>query len=127
MEPKEEKEIFTYTYSVPRQEEIKAIRQKYLPPEEDKMETLRRLDEGVERRAGVVALCVGILSALVLGVGMCCCMVWMGPWFIPGVLIGFLGILGVSLAYPVYRRVLARERARVASEILRLAEELLQQ
>ena len=35
---------FKYTYSAPQQEEIKRIREKYLPGEEDKMEQLRRLD-----------------------------------------------------------------------------------
>ena len=36
MEEKDKK--FTYTYSAGEQEEIKNIRQKYLPPEENKME-----------------------------------------------------------------------------------------
>lgn len=37
-------ETFTYTYSSKQQEEIRNIRSKYLPKEEDKMEQLRRLD-----------------------------------------------------------------------------------
>ena len=71
---------FEYTYSAPRQEEIRRIREKYLPPEEDKMELLRRLDNGVTQKATMVSLVVGIVSALVLGVGMCCCMVWNILW-----------------------------------------------
>ena len=35
---------FEYTYSAKQQEEVEAIRKKYLPKEEDKMETLRKLD-----------------------------------------------------------------------------------
>ena len=35
---------FHYTYSAKQQEEVQRIRKKYLPPEEDKMEQLRRLD-----------------------------------------------------------------------------------
>ena len=40
----ENKEIFTYTYSARQQEEVRRILQKYTPPQEDKMELLRRLD-----------------------------------------------------------------------------------
>ena len=36
-------ERFHYTYSAQQQEEIKNIRKKYMAPEEDKMEQLRRL------------------------------------------------------------------------------------
>ena len=41
----ENKEIFTYTYSARQQEEVRRILQKYTPPQEDKMELLRRLDK----------------------------------------------------------------------------------
>ena len=40
-------ETFEYTYSAKRQEEIEAIKNKYLPPKEDKMEQLRKLDTSV--------------------------------------------------------------------------------
>ena len=36
---------FEYTYSAQQQKEVEAIRQKYIPREEDKMEQLRRLQE----------------------------------------------------------------------------------
>lgn len=48
MEDDEKK--FTYTYSAAEQEEVKKIRQKYLRPEENKMEQLRKLDESVTKR-----------------------------------------------------------------------------
>ena len=38
-----ENNSFEYTYCAKHREEIEAIRKKYLPPEEDKMEQLRRL------------------------------------------------------------------------------------
>ena len=40
----QQKDGFRYTYSAKDQEEIRSIRQKYVPREEDKMERLRRLD-----------------------------------------------------------------------------------
>ena len=117
---------FAFTYSAKQQEEVKRIREKYVVSEEEnKLEQLRRLDAGVTRKGTTVSLIVGILSALILGVGMCCCMVWGGVWFVPGIVIGVVGIAGVALAYPLYNRITQKERARVAPEILRLTDELL--
>ena len=116
---------FEYTYSAPRQEEIRKIRQKYLPKEEDKIEQLRRLDESAARKGMTISLTVGTLGALVLGIGMCCCMVWGGVLFIPGIVIGLIGIFGVSIAYPLYARITEKERQKIAPEILRLTDELM--
>jgi len=72
-----------------------------------------------------VSLVTGTLSSLILGIGMCCCMVWGGWLFIPGIVIGTVGIVGVSSAYPMYTKVTKRERERIAPEILRLTDELM--
>ena len=58
----DKKEKFNYTYSAKEQEEIKAIRKKYIAPEEseDKMTQLRRLDSSVTQKASTVALIFGI-------------------------------------------------------------------
>lgn len=120
----ENKETFSYTYSAKQQEEIKKIREKYAPKEADKMEQLRRLDESVTRKGTVVSLIVGIVGALVLGVGMCCCMVWT-ELFILGIIVGVLGIGIVSAAYPLYNYVTKKEREKIAPEIIRLTDELM--
>ncbi|MBQ8893635.1 MAG: hypothetical protein IJ043_04420 [Clostridia bacterium] len=120
-----ENKPFNYTYSAEEQTEIQRIRQKYASQEADKMEQLRRLDRSVSEKATVFSLVLGILGALLLGGGMSCVMVVEGIWFIPGLLLGVLGLAVVSLAYPVYLRVLKKERERIAPEILRLSEELL--
>lgn len=120
----ENQESFEYTYSAPEQEEIRRIREKYIPREESKLEKLRRLDAGVAQKATVVSLIIGIIGALVLGGGMSMCMVWTDTLLIPGIIVGAAGIVGVSLAYPVYLRIAEKERKRIAPEILRLTEEL---
>ena len=124
----EKKETFTYTYSAKEQEEIKKIRDKYAPPtkEETPMEQLRRLDESATKGATVVSLIVGIVSALILGVGMCCTMLpdW-EQFFIPGIVIGVVGIAGVAAAYPIYSHMVRRRRAKLAPEIMRLSDELM--
>ena len=120
-----EKETFTYTYSAKEQEEIKNIRKKYVVPEEDKMEQLRRLDAGVTKKGTTVSLIVGIAGTLLLGIGMCCCMVWQNAWFIPGIVVGVIGIAVLAAAYPLYNRVTQKEREKIAPEIIRLTDELM--
>lgn len=117
---------FEYTYSAKQQAEIQHIRKKYLPKEEDKMEQLRRLDKSVTQKASTAALILGIIGALILGVGMCCTMVWKEQWFVPGIGIGIVGIAVVSVAYPLYTRITKKEREKIAPEILRLTNELMQ-
>lgn len=116
---------FQYTYSAREQAEIKQIRSKYIPKEENKMEQLQRLDASVTQKATMWAIIVGVIGALILGIGMCCCMVWAGAWFVPGIVIGVAGMGVVSIAYPLYCHVLQKERERVAPEILRLTDELM--
>lgn len=120
----QDNEKFTYTYSAKEQEEIGRIRKKYVA-EEDKMEQLRRLDAGVTEKANTVSIIIGIVGALIMGIGMCCAMVWQGVWFIPGIIIGLIGIAVLALAYPTYQKVLKKEREKIAPEIIRLTDELM--
>ena len=116
---------FQYTYSANEQEELKRIRSKYVPKEENKMDLLRRLDAQVYQKATIYAIIVGVIGALILGTGMSCCMVWGGAVFVLGIIVGIIGLAVVGLAYPLYNRTLKKERERIAPEILRLADELM--
>ena len=131
----QEKGGFTYTYSAKEQAELKRIRDKYTAPseEEDKMARLRRLDRGVTQKAQTVSLILGIVCALVLGLGMSLIMTDLAEILgvsghivmLVGVAVGVVGAILASLAYPIYHVVLKREKARIAPEILRLTDELL--
>ena len=126
-----ENNSFEYTYSAERQQEIEAIRKKYLPPEEDKMEQLRRLHSIPTQKAQAASIAIGVLGTLILGTGMSLCMTDLGAALghlamMIGILTGVLGLVMVALAYPVYNIVLRKERQRIAPEILRLSDELLQ-
>lgn len=133
MENREEKEKFQYTYSAKQQEEIKNIRKKYVAPEEDKMEQLRRLDRSVTQKASTVALSVGIIGALILGIGMSLVMSEfskvLGPYqdlaMVIGIFIGIIGLIPVCCAYPLYNRTIRKEREKIAPEIIRLTDELI--
>ncbi len=133
----EQNETFNYTYSTARQEEVEAIRKKYIedesPTDVDKMEQLRRLDYGVTKKATSISLVLGVISALIMGSGMSLVMTDMGEKIgmtvttLPGIVIGVVGMIGVICAYPLYQRIIIRERKKVAPQILKLTEELSQQ
>lgn len=124
---------FQYTYSAKEQAEIQRIRAKYAPPAEDKIARLRRLDAAVTKKATSAALIVGIVGALILGLGMSLAMSELGDilgayrdWsLIIGTGVGLIGIVPVCCAYPLYNRIVQKERARIAPEILRLTDDLL--
>ncbi len=129
----ENKEGFNYTYSAKEQAEIQKIRNKYSTPveHEDKMAQLRRLDASVYSKATTAALVIGIIGALIMGLGMSLVMTDIGAALgtvlamIIGISVGVIGIILVCLAYPIYNRTLKKEREKIAPEILRLTDELM--
>lgn len=125
MDNLEKKENFHFTYSAKEQEELKSIRQKYMPREEDKMQRIRDMDTHITNKAIKISIIIGVAGLLIMGIGMCCCMVWQGIWFIPGIIIGVVGMATIGMAYPVNQYVLKKEREKNAAEILRLTDELI--
>lgn len=129
------KDGFNYTYSAKEREEIKAIREKYFATEksEDKMAQLRRLDHAVTKKATRVSLVFGVIGALIFGFGMSLFMSELGVALglgesknmLVGIPVGIVGIILVCVAYPIYNRVMKKEREKIAPEIIRLTDELM--
>lgn len=117
------KETFEYTYSATKQEEIEAIRRKYLPAQEDKMETLRRLDRSAENAGTITAIGVGAAGALIFGTGMS--LVLVGKMFFIGIIVGILGMVFIAAALPLYKYVVKKQREKIAPQIMALSEELM--
>ena len=125
-----ENHSFEYTYSAQQQQEVEAIRQKYLPKEEDKMEQLRRLHAIPSQKAQAAALSAGVVGTLIMGTGMSLVMTEIGDLLgslaiVAGITVGIVGIVLAALAYPIYNRVLKKQRQKIAPEILQLSGELL--
>lgn len=117
--------VFEYTYSAKQQEEIEKIKNKYIPKEEDKMETLRKLDRSVEKPGTMAAIILGVIGSLILGTGMSFTMVWTETLMIPGIVIGMIGIFVMALALPIYKIITKKQREKIGPQILALTEELL--
>jgi uncharacterized membrane protein YccF (DUF307 family) len=125
-----ENNSFEYTYSARRQQEVEQIRKAYLPKEEDKMDRLRRLHAMPDRKAKAVSIAVGVIGALILGTGMSLCLTDLGAVLgsfamVLGITVGIVGMVLVAMAYPLYNRTVKKEREKIASEILKLTDELM--
>ena len=131
----QDKSGFTYTYSAKEQAELKRIREKYTEPteEEDKMARLRRLDASVTGTAQVIALAFGVIGTLILGFGMSLVMTELAEAIgisgdaamVIGIIVGIVGGILASLAYPIYNAIVKAKRKKLAPEIIRLTDELM--
>ena len=115
---------FTYNYSAPENKEVREIRKKYLPKAEGKLEELKRLDRNVQLAGTMESLIVGISGYLVFGVGLCLAMHIIGNSFALGVVADIVGVAAMIAAYPVYRHISGKTKARLVPRILQLTDEL---
>ena len=120
-----ENKPFTYNYSAARNKEVENIRRKYLPEEESKLETLKRLDYKVQSAGMIESLCIGIIGALVFGIGMCFFLeVFAGATWLTALFM-IVGTLLMIPAYPIYRRIARQTKEKLTPEILRLSEKIM--
>ena len=100
----------------------------YAPKDTSKVIALRKLDARAKLPATVFTYSFGIISALVLGVGMCLAMGQIGSGstgsFVLGIVIGIIGMIGMGVNYPIYKRILENGKKKYAFEIMELAKEI---
>ena len=98
----------------------------YAPKDDSKVIALRKLDARAKLPATAFTYSVGMISALIAGVGMCLSMNVIGNGssvsFVLGVIIGLVGLAGMGINYPVYKKMLARGKQKYAFEIMELAK-----
>ena len=102
----------------------------YAPKDTSKVVALRKLDAKAKLPATVFTYTFGILAALVTGVGMCLSMNVIGSGtttFVLGVIIGIVGLVGMGINYPIYKKMLARGKQKYAFEIMELAKAISEQ
>lgn len=119
---------FIYNYSAKENKEVQEIRSKYLPREESKLEELKRLDYTIQNSGMIESLCAGIGGVLIFGLGLCLAMQVIGSGvfsIVLGILLGIVGMIGMIIAYPVYRKMVQKAKAEYAPRILQLTDELM--
>lgn len=125
----EDKKKFTYTYSSAENNEIRMIREKYSRADKNdsKIEQLKKLDKSVYNTATAVSLIVGSIGLLIFGFGLSCVLTRNDGMFIMGIVIGVIGIIILSLAYPAYMITENIKRKKIAPTIIKLADEIMKQ
>ncbi len=107
------------------------IASEYAPKETRKVVALRKLDNKAKLPANVFAYTFGIVMSLVLGVGMCLSMEVIGDGstvcMVLGVIIGLVGIAGVSVNYPIYKKILENSKKKYSADILALANQIVEE
>ena len=102
------------------------IANEYSVKKESKVIALKKLDRKAKLPADIFVYTNGILMSLVLGIGMCFSMnvIGGGKFFVLGIVIGIIGIIGVTTNYFSYKKILAASKEKYAQDIIRLANEI---
>ena len=104
------------------------IASEYAPKQASKVVALKKLDNKAKIGANIFGFTFGIIMALVLGVGMCLSMKVIGDgstlWFALGIVIGVIGIIGVSVNYPIYKKILEKGKKKYGNDIIELAKQI---
>lgn len=105
-----------------------AIANEYAPKDTSKVVALKKLDRKAKSKANIFAYTFGIIMALVLGLGMCLSMQVVGDgsalMMTAGIVTGIIGMTGVCINYPIYRKLLDGGKKKYAFEIMQLAKEI---
>ena len=99
----------------------------YAPKRRGKVEALRKLDRRAKLPANIFAYTFGTLFTLVFGTGMCLAMKVIGSGTTVSVvagIIGVVGMIGVGVNYPIYKKLLDMGKKKYTYEIMQLAKEI---
>lgn len=104
------------------------IASEYAPKETRKAVALKKLDNRAKRPANIFAYAFGVVATLLLGVGMCLSMKIIGDgsalFTALGIVVGVIGIVGVSVNYPIYKKILENSKKKYSADIIALANEI---
>lgn len=104
------------------------IASEYAPKETRKVVALKKLDNRAKRPANVFAYSFGVVMALLLGVGMCLSMKVLGDgstlYTVLGIVVGVIGIVGVSVNYAIYKKLLENSKKKYSADIIALANQI---
>jgi len=122
------KNDFEFKYVAPTSEErkeIESIRSNYITQTKsmDKITYLRRLNSRVKNIPAIVSLIVGVLGALIFGLGMTMVLEW--SHVVWGVIVGAIGVIPMLISYPIYVRLINNLKSKYAEEIIKISDELL--
>ena len=100
------------------------IANEYSKKSESKVVALKKLDRKAKRPAEIFAYTNGTIMTLIFGLGMCLEMKVIGNSFVLGIVIGVIGMIGIGLNYPIYKKILNSYKEKYSYDIIKLAKEI---
>lgn len=105
-----------------------SIANEYAAKATSKVLSLKKLDAKAKRPSKIFTYTFGIVSALILGIGMCLSMQVIGSGSVAmtafGIVLGLVGIAGASVNYPLYKKILEKGKQKYAADVIALAKEI---
>ncbi len=119
---------FKFNYSAPtagERKQVESIRRIYAPQDETNSEKQRllHLNKKVHSLPTALSVIIGVVGLLILGLGMTAAMEWNS--LILGITIGVIGTAIMAIAYPIYRLLFKKLKAKYSGEILALCDSIL--
>ena len=100
------------------------IANEYSKKNESKVIALKKLDRKAKQPAEIFAFTHGIIMALIFGLGMCLSMKVIGNIPLFGIIIGIIGMIGLGMNYPIYKKILDKSKEKYSYDIIKLANEI---
>lgn len=104
------------------------IANEYSEKQTSKVKALKRLDAKAKNPANIFAYTFGLVCSLILGTGMSLAMGVIGSGSVfmvaTGIIVGCVGILGVSVNYYLFKKILEKNKKKYANDILELAKQI---
>lgn len=93
-----------------------------------KVDELKKLDKKVKMPINTISYIMGVVFALILGVGMCLAMNVIGgttAWMIVGIVVGVIGIALCIANYFIYKKMLNFRKQKYSKVIIDLSNKIL--
>lgn len=112
---------------------VQKIRTQYTEKEYTQLDALKEMDRKVKKPVNVFAYVFGSVSAVIMGAGMSLVMTDIGSAvglndpFVPGVVVGVIGLTLAVMNYPVYKKNLSARRRKYAGRIIELSDSIMKE
>ncbi len=107
---------------------VEKLIKEYSEKEFTELNELKALDKKVKTPPIIFAYIFGICGSLILGLGMCLAMKVIGnttPLMIVGIVIGIIGIILISINYPIFKKMLKNRKDKYSEEIISKSNKIL--
>lgn len=110
---------------------VEKIRSQYTEQTHTELDALKALDAKAKKPAKVFGYTYGSIGTVVMGAGMSLVMtdigslLGMNETLIPGIAVGFVGLVMSCTTYPIYKKILTSRKKKYAAKIMELSDRIM--